>query len=339
MVHIVNDPGFGICLIGKEHVGSYYLMHHGIKGQKRGFRRWQNEDGSYTPEGYQHYKELYGWGEGRVRGKNGLSEETLQRMSGEHGYVRSHHKERCQHILEKLGQPSIEKLNELKRLEKDANLSEVLERINRPPDEEWLTVDGQLVGDYGRNYNCPNCACAFELVERGYDVVARRAVDGSNVGDISKYFVDGHFASDGNTAWTDDNIRFSSRPKDKREQRLFDRKLSKYYDDLNRTRDEVIDQFEQSIKSEGAGARGIVVVGWLSNESTKPTTCFHALNYKLEDGVVILYDTQDYDMANGCSTRYLGNFDPRELYHMRTDNLDLDESITQTVYSSGRGSK
>lgn len=39
-----------------------YLSHHGIKGQKRGVRRWQNEDGSYTSEGYQHYAEMYGWG-------------------------------------------------------------------------------------------------------------------------------------------------------------------------------------------------------------------------------------------------------------------------------------
>lgn len=32
-----------------------YLAHHGIKGQKHGVRRWQNKDGSLTPEGYPHY--------------------------------------------------------------------------------------------------------------------------------------------------------------------------------------------------------------------------------------------------------------------------------------------
>lgn len=31
------------------------LMHHGVKGQKHGIRRWQNHDGSLTPEGYIHY--------------------------------------------------------------------------------------------------------------------------------------------------------------------------------------------------------------------------------------------------------------------------------------------
>lgn len=32
-----------------------YLMHHGIKGQKWGVRRFQNEDGSLTPEGRARY--------------------------------------------------------------------------------------------------------------------------------------------------------------------------------------------------------------------------------------------------------------------------------------------
>lgn len=32
-----------------------YLAHHGIAGQKWGVRRYQNEDGSLTPEGREHY--------------------------------------------------------------------------------------------------------------------------------------------------------------------------------------------------------------------------------------------------------------------------------------------
>ena len=32
-----------------------YLAHHGIAGQKWGKRRYQNPDGSLTPEGYIHY--------------------------------------------------------------------------------------------------------------------------------------------------------------------------------------------------------------------------------------------------------------------------------------------
>ena len=38
----------------------YYLVHHGIKGQKWGIRRFQNEDGSYTPEGKERYRLVEG---------------------------------------------------------------------------------------------------------------------------------------------------------------------------------------------------------------------------------------------------------------------------------------
>lgn len=35
-----------------------YLAHHGIKGQKWGIRRFQNPDGSLTPEGKKRYDKL-----------------------------------------------------------------------------------------------------------------------------------------------------------------------------------------------------------------------------------------------------------------------------------------
>lgn len=41
----------------KEYAG--YLAHHGIKGQKWGVRRFQNEDGTLTPEGKQRYYDAF----------------------------------------------------------------------------------------------------------------------------------------------------------------------------------------------------------------------------------------------------------------------------------------
>ena len=38
-----------------------YLMHHGVKGQKWGIRRYQNPDGSLTQEGKNKYGEQQGW--------------------------------------------------------------------------------------------------------------------------------------------------------------------------------------------------------------------------------------------------------------------------------------
>ena len=40
-------------------MGQYYLQHHGINGQRWGVRRFQNEDGSLTPEGRERYDYKY----------------------------------------------------------------------------------------------------------------------------------------------------------------------------------------------------------------------------------------------------------------------------------------
>lgn len=35
-----------------------YICHYGVKGQKWGVRRYQNYDGTLTPQGRQHYYEM-----------------------------------------------------------------------------------------------------------------------------------------------------------------------------------------------------------------------------------------------------------------------------------------
>lgn len=51
-------------LVSKEYADEHTLMHYRTKGSKNGVRRYQNEDGSLTPEGYIHY----GVGKGRQSG-------------------------------------------------------------------------------------------------------------------------------------------------------------------------------------------------------------------------------------------------------------------------------
>lgn len=50
------------------------LYHHGVKGQKWGLRRYQNKDGSLTPEGREHY----GYSSDNIAYREGLKRATLR---------------------------------------------------------------------------------------------------------------------------------------------------------------------------------------------------------------------------------------------------------------------
>ena len=54
------------------------LYHHGIMGQKWGVRRFQNEDGSLTPEG----RERYGVGEGGISRHN--TSRNIRKVAGKY---------------------------------------------------------------------------------------------------------------------------------------------------------------------------------------------------------------------------------------------------------------
>ena len=60
---------------GASSLGESYLMHHGVKGQKWGRRRYQYEDGSLTPEG----RSRLGFGLIKNRFKNKSREERSVR--------------------------------------------------------------------------------------------------------------------------------------------------------------------------------------------------------------------------------------------------------------------
>lgn len=45
----------GKYIISFDETGAPYLAHYGVQGQKWGMRRYQNQDGSLTTEGYAHY--------------------------------------------------------------------------------------------------------------------------------------------------------------------------------------------------------------------------------------------------------------------------------------------
>lgn len=321
-----------------RHVYSNYLVHHGIKGQQWGVR-----NGPPYP----------------------LKQGSIARKKLPKGLVGSTHEEALrdgQKRMQRLQSPSykyprsvsssvldehpIEKLSELKRLDGTKSLEEVRYSINH---SDILQQYGKIsyAGNTalsGRHYNCPNCATAFEMTERGYDVCARPKQNRSNVGDIAAAFKDASLAHIGSTEFDKDN-RLTTLY-NKKEKALTSKGRSKalhaYWDCFdsytNKIEKDIIDTVQKEPNS-----RGIIVVGWV-DDSKGPsyrTRDFHAFNYKNDNGVVKIIDTQSrhkdlfmgYDARN---ERFLEGVDPREVYIMRTDNLELSEQVTTMVYSNKR---
>ena len=231
--------------------------------------------------------------------------------------------------------------------------SKIRYEINHPPDED----------SKGRHFNCPNCASAFDMAYRGYDVIARPAKNGSNVGDIEKNYIGGKLVqgskvgsvivsklNDLDSIATD---KYNSYKKYRGNDPAKKEALRKekedaefnYNTELTKAQYKAADDTVDAIASQPKNARGIVVVGWLADtDLSKRTTEYHALNYINNKDGVKFYDAQRknpkyYDgmSAKAAKEDFFLDIDPREVYIMRTDNLQPSPQITQAVYSpSGR---
>lgn len=267
----------------KEMEDETTLAHHGIKGQK-----WGVKNGPPYP--------LSDDVSGRVRMQGKWGRDSAD-------YSKDH--------SDKFEERGVDSLSDLKLLSESANMQTIRRNINHGD-----------VNDFGRHYNCRNCALAFEMTERGYDVQARPAKNRSNVGDITKFFKGG-----------------------KLEHYDFGGTIPK---GITRDQYDVIviaqaKKVERSIRTQGNGARGIFVLGMTASDDdlSMRTNSFHAVNYKVEGDKVIMFDTQSSKkfLYNGFQdwSNNMYNVDPREWFSMRTDNLNVDESITTSIYSSDKG--
>lgn len=325
------------------------LEHHGIKGQK-----WGVKNGPPYP----------------------LDDETASkvRMKGEwddkDGGIEYYKGART---AESLKAHPVEKLEDLKKLGKDDAVEEALQRIN--------SSQGDGTSE-GREFNCQNCAVAFEMVKRGYDVKSRPMKTGSNVGDITKNFKDGklerifkevdpskwkeseQYLNQIKQIYDEENNRSNAQktPLQKLKERIKgsnslrryeidenDHDVAKYEGALQ----EAYSNLRTSLQNQGEGARGIVVEGFLSINTVDDimkgdrATAFHAMNYEVgKDGKIMIFDTQSHRMSKNLGREvqeysngnivfpgFADTIDPREIYVMRTDNLEPSEEITKAVYS------
>lgn len=151
------------------------LYHHGIKGQKWGIRRWQNEDGSLTKEGYEHY------GYGKNKKIAGLSDQAIDALT----FMATTAIVASPGILINLRQRYLVKHAEDAYFKKEGNPEKPSEmKTIKPPDtyeQSLKKVNPDGVNAKGSSMNCTNCIAAMEMRARGYDVQARKMAWGADV--------------------------------------------------------------------------------------------------------------------------------------------------------------
>lgn len=238
-----------------------------------------------------------------------------------------------------------ETFESLKKIAKGSSIEQIRNDINHAGDEG-------IYSDVGRDYNCPFCAAAFDMVERGYDVRARTAPEGSNVGDIASFYKNAKLTRVDSSREIDDMVwptvdkkafekaRFSFQKKAMLNAQT--KAQAQYEEKVHKLQTDSINKFMSSLHEESDGSRGIIVVGWrMEHDLSHRTRAYHALNYKVESGTVVFYDTQSrrtWKQNGYVDTGWMYGCDPRELYHMRTDNLEPSPEILKAIYSY-RGKK
>lgn len=293
-----------------------YLEHHGIKGQK-----WGVKHGPPYPLSDEVSRSI------RI---NRINKSRFVKYTSKNSDLIAN-------------QPAAETMSELQHKDRDYTIFEDAALVNNRAQR----------GKVGRVFNCQNCACAFEMRRRGYDVCARLRDDGSNVFSIENNFSDGHV-----TTFDASEMVKDIDPHDNESN-------ADYYRRRTELALDVFKKFEDELSEQPVGARGIVTVGWVSNfyKSTVRTSDYHAFNYEIgKDGRPLYFDTEGqvtpdklsfrseyftdkftqdaYDLGledekglYKVTSTYATFVDPREWSYMRTDNLDVNSSITSSVIS------
>ncbi len=298
------------------------LYHHGIKGQRWGIRRYQNQDGSLTELGKKHklnytrhrfntakdaamvYAPVVGVAGGVVAsivsGNPVIAQRTIiaaQAVIVGTGVLVAASRQLKDYIDRdylnaKKNDGPLEKKSQMKRMKTPTTMAEVSDVKQVNP----------YTGRAGGVSNCTNCAIAIDMRCRGYDVRARRRGVGRTDSQIAALYKGGKF----------------ERPTKGR----FEKKSTT--DAYSKTDiQKAYYEFCNDIETKAPNSRGIVTLSYAQARSG------HAFNYECKNGKVTFYDGQDKHLID--SSFILSN--PNTLGYMRTDNLQPADNIGEAVVS------
>lgn len=272
-------------------MATYYLKHHGIRGQKWGVRRFQNSDGTWTEAG----KKRYGKGNSYAKVRGDISNDPHDTE----GSTKAEKARLAVNValdlltLNPVGAAmditravqAGQAISKEKKAEKRLANAEVDEKTGLKLKSKELTAeqDMKLTNPGFHNFNtntknnCVLCSTAFELRRRGYDVIASKAAIGYSADEYTKWF------------------------KGAKEETFqpFESKLPNF-PSIKRAK-EMREWAESNILPQGEGARGYFTVAWSPYAG-------HSMAYEVKNNKIVIYDAQ-------CGTKT----SVRELSHQTVD--------------------
>lgn len=288
-----------------------YLVHHGIKGQRWGVRRFQNKDGSLTAAGKDRYtsETINAHVHKSHRDKlvqkyesNGLTQKEAEQKADKRRKI-----EKAIAIGAAVTATALVTYGAYRYVKSGGGLSsnvfldsQLKRKTFESPDFEkqmasdLRKINHGLVGNFllkGRDCNCSSCTVAYEMRRRGYDVIANTTKDGRTIEQMETFFQNGKF---------DTLLEAYNRPPSQGE----------------------VNNAVRTLASQGNGARGII------NGSYGILGGGHSIAYEVHDGKVRFVDPQaGHEYRNAYAA--IGKM--RVAAVLRTDQLAFTNRAAETV--------
>ena len=266
------------------------LQHYGVLGMRWGIRRYQNEDGTLTAAGKKHRKELaVVQSNSNISVRDAKTQQIKQETAKENSAAALGMVVGAQAlaITSILVADSIQRSNAIsrdKKAEKRISQAPRDPKTGLPLKEQPSSIKDDMKavnpsrgsGEATSLANCGYCTLAYDMRRRGYDVLAKKAVDGTNPDEFySKYYKNAKVNYVEPDGYKEMLQTYKGRP----DLMLMDRQNSN-------CQKAIIRQAESEMLSQGEGARGYFGVTWAG------ALAAHSMAYEVSGGKVNIIDAQ-----------------------------------------------
>ena len=287
------------------------LYHHGIKGQRWGIRRFQNKDGSLTPEGRKRYDDD---GDGtkanttkKSNSKKAQDENEVEAEAARKAKIKKAVKVGAAVAGTALAAYGAYKMYDLytgrkdevdpatgfRLLKKDMSDMDHVNAIN-PGRIRFLSrsvKNKEIIN--GSSYNCMLCTTSYELRKRGFDVHAGYSTQGYKPDELFSKIYKNYNGT----------------------KKIYSPSSYLGYDDNNK----FLKGITNALESEGPGSRGNIIVWWKGDMGG------HSMIWENVNGKIKFMDGQTGQEYKNFASEILSNASmtkPVEL--LRTDKLDIN---------------